>query len=162
VALRFTTNLLHLVLAAFLVAACFAFALPVLGWLALGAGCTAVIVSLTGFALTGRGAGQRVLDVLLVLAGAWLIVASRTFAPGHVKWLAFADAALVLSLATIGLAANQRAMLRAVELASASPRAASEDRSAVAELADGAESWRTRDAGFHPHPITAGRTASGQ
>lgn len=99
--------------AGFLVVACFAFSGDVVRWVGLGVGCAAVLLALGGFAVRGRGAGQRGLDLLSALVGGWLIVAARAFsAPETVKWLCFADAVALAGLALAGLVLRELTALR--------------------------------------------------
>jgi hypothetical protein len=104
---RFTTNMLMLLVAGFLITACFAFSPSVIAWLALGGGSAAVLTALVGFAIRGRGAGQRWLDVCVALTGAWMIVASRAYDGPVQRWLSFGGAAALAGYAVIGLVAHE-------------------------------------------------------
>lgn len=119
---RFATNLLLLELAGFLIVACFAFAPAVVGWLGLGTGCAATLIALTGFALSRRGGGQRVLDVFGVIVAGWLIVASRAFGSETVKWLCFSAADALVVSATLGLILSETARVAQMRALAAATR----------------------------------------
>jgi hypothetical protein len=100
---RFLTNLVLLLASAFAIVATFALSRATGAWILLGLGCTTVFLSLCGFGLRERGALQRGLDLLAATAGAFLIVASRGFAPGTSRWIGFGVAAGLLGLSVTGL-----------------------------------------------------------
>jgi hypothetical protein len=104
---RFISNLVVLLAGAFLVAASFAFGEEVLGWVGLAVGCVVVLTVLVTFAVRGRGIAQRALDACVVLAGAWTIVAARTFADGTLRWLTFAEGAALAFIAVAGLIVHE-------------------------------------------------------
>jgi hypothetical protein len=145
--LRFPTNLAHLLLGAGVLVACFAFPPAVVTWIALGAGCTAVVASLAGFAASQRGAAQRTIDVVLAGAGGWLIVVSRVLPAVDMKWNAFGVAGLFTGLAAIGLVLHEHLRNAALARLAQRPPTLFEGR------------WRAREAGFDRHPITAGNGA---
>lgn len=109
---RFLTNLCLLLLSGFLAGACFAFTPPAVAWLAFAIACAGTLLALSGVALSRRSGGQRALDVIAVLLGAWLIVAARCFDAGTVKWIALGDASALIALAVIGLVAHELAAAR--------------------------------------------------
>ncbi|HWC86326.1 MAG TPA: hypothetical protein VG388_07295 [Solirubrobacteraceae bacterium] len=118
---RFISNVLVLIAAATTVAFSLAFRPEVLGWLGLALGAFAVAVVLIAFVVTGRGVAQRVVDVLIVLAGGWLIVASRAFAGTAEKWICFGTGALLAILALIGLVVHEISMELALRLPAREP-----------------------------------------
>jgi hypothetical protein len=104
---RFSSNLLILLIGVLLLAASLGFGDPVIGWLGFTGGCLVTVAVLWAFTVRGRGTAQRVLDAATVLVGAWLIIGSRAFPPATVKWLTFADGALLIALSVIGLVAHE-------------------------------------------------------
>lgn len=111
---RFGTDLLLLLAGATLAALALVLDPAATGWIALGTGCLAVVTALAGFATSGRGAPQRVIDVCMVLLGGWTIVASRTFGGATVKWLSFGGGAGLVALGAVGLIAHEALMERAL------------------------------------------------
>lgn len=80
----------------------------VAGWVTLGLAVVVVLGSLTAFAMPDQGTGARLIEVLLVLAGVWTIVASRAFdSPLTLRWLCFASGALLWALGALGLFAHE-------------------------------------------------------
>jgi hypothetical protein len=108
--LRFVSNLIVMIAAETLVAFALAFRAGVLGWLGFGLGCLVVVVVLAAFVVRGRGVAQRVVDVLIVLAGGWLIVASRSFGGVPLKWISFGTGVLLALLALVGLVVHEVSM----------------------------------------------------
>lgn len=104
---RFATDLAALLAGAFLLAASLGFSAPVVGWIALGTGAALALTVLATFPLRGRGPAQRGFDVCLFLAAAWCLVQSRCFAGSVVRWLTFADGALVALLAFAALVVHE-------------------------------------------------------
>jgi hypothetical protein len=119
---RFISNLLVLLVGGFLTAASFAFASDVLGWIGLAAGCVIVVGVLAAFAVRGRGIAQRALDLCIVLSGAWAIVASRSFTDETLRWLTFAEGAILITLAVAGLIVHEVQIELSVRRASTHPR----------------------------------------
>lgn len=111
---RFISNLLVLIVAAVLVSFSLVFGPGVLAWVAFGLGCLVVVVVLAAFPVRGRGLAQRIVDVLIALAGGWVIVASRCFAGAPVKWISFGTGALLAFLALVGLVIHEISMELAV------------------------------------------------
>jgi hypothetical protein len=114
---RFISNLIVLLAAVTLVAFSLVFGPHVLAWLGFGLSCLVVIAILVAFAVRGRGLAQRAVDVLILFAGGWLIVASRTFSGAPLKWICFGTGALLACLALVGLTVHEISM----ELALRSP-----------------------------------------
>lgn len=114
---RFTSNLLIAVLGGALAACSLVFSPGVVRWMALGAGCAAVVITLAGFAARGRGAMQRSLDVFVVATGAWTIVASCAYAGSTLRWLSFSAGAALGLLAVSGLIAHEAVTERELRLA---------------------------------------------
>jgi hypothetical protein len=104
---RFLSGAIVLVAGAFLVAASLGFSPTVVGWLALGIGCVVGVTVLGAFAFPGRGLPQRVIDVALLVGGAWTIVASRAFSGTTEKWLSFSEAVLFFGLGLVGLVLHE-------------------------------------------------------
>lgn len=114
---RFISNLTVLLAGAFLVAASLGFGAGALAWLALGMGCVVVVTVLWAFARRGRGIAQRALDAVILVAGAWTIVASRTFHGSTLMWLVFAAGALLTTLAFAALIVHEALLELAVRRA---------------------------------------------
>lgn len=77
-------------------------------WITLGLATLALLAGLAGFATPDQGVGPRLIEVLLVLGGAWTIVAARAFSGPHlVRWLCFADGVMIWALGGLGLLAHQ-------------------------------------------------------
>ncbi len=104
---RFTSNLVLLLGGAFLVSASLAFSASVIGWLALANGALILLTILSAFALRGRGVAQRVLDAFGFATAVWTVVASRCFAGADLRWLTFANGALMALLAFTGLIVHE-------------------------------------------------------
>jgi hypothetical protein len=110
---RFVSNIGALLAGGFLAAASFAFGWRTVGWLALACGCAVAMIVLACFAFPHRGSLQRWLDALTLTGAVWTIVASRVFGGPHtIKWLSFADGALVCGLGLVGLIAHELLMER--------------------------------------------------
>ena len=78
-------------------------------WIVLGLGVAAVIAALWAFAVPDQGAGARATEILLVLTGAWTVVASRVFSDPHVsRWVGFADGVALWTLGALGLVIHER------------------------------------------------------
>jgi hypothetical protein len=120
---RFTSNLLLAVLGGALATFSLVFAPGVTRWVALGTGCAAVVIALAGFAIRGRGPGQRSLDVIVVVLGAWTIVASCAFTGHTLRWLSFSEGAGLALLAVSGLISHQVLVARELRLAVAAWKA---------------------------------------
>lgn len=104
---RFASNVLTLLTGSFLLTAALGFRNPVTGWLDFAMGCLVTVTVLWGFAFRGRGRAQRVLDAATLLVGVWSIVASRAFPVASVKWLTFAEGALLITISLIGLIVHE-------------------------------------------------------
>ena len=131
--MRFGSNLVLAVIGGLVVTCSLTFSPAVTKWIALGAGCAAVIVTSVAFATRGRGTTQRIIDALVVPLGGWTIVASVTFVGGSLRWLSFSEGAALWALAVAGLIAHEVLMQR--ELGSAADAAAtSRDGRAPADM----------------------------
>jgi hypothetical protein len=123
---RFASNIALVVLSAVLITLSLTSPATVVGWLALGVGCAAVVITLLAFAARRRGTLQRMLDVAAVAIGGWTIVASRTYTGHTLRWLSFSEADAICSLALVGLIAHEllteRGLRRATELSLADGR----------------------------------------
>jgi hypothetical protein len=105
---RFVSNLLVLLAGALLTCASLGMSIEAAGWIGLGVGAITALSTLVAFAVRGRGLLQRLLDGVLVLLGAWTVVASRAFAgDGSLKWLMFSAGVALLALAVQGLIAHE-------------------------------------------------------
>lgn len=107
---RFASNLVVLLAGATMVAFSLALRPVALGWVGLGLGCMVVLTVILAFLARGRGVAQRVVDGLLVVAGAWTIVAMRSFDGLALKWICFGMGALLASLAVVGLVVHEIAV----------------------------------------------------
>jgi hypothetical protein len=113
---RFVSNLIVLIAAATLVAFSLVFRARVLAWIGFGFGCLVVVTVLAAFVARGRGAAQRVVDVMTLSAGGWLIAASRSFAGPPLKWICFGTGVLLAGQAVIGLVVHEISMELALRL----------------------------------------------
>ncbi|HEX4467670.1 MAG TPA: hypothetical protein VH025_10820 [Solirubrobacteraceae bacterium] len=104
---RFASNLVVLLLGAFLATVSFAFAAQTVSWLAFAVGAVTALTVLMAFATRERGVAQRVFDACVLLVAAWTIVCSRVFYGATEHWLAFANAALLVLLAFVGLLVHE-------------------------------------------------------
>jgi GNAT superfamily N-acetyltransferase len=114
VASRFISNLLTLLIGAWLMAARFVFGPGSLRWIVFGGASAIVIVTLLAFLARGRGVGQRLIDAAVLLAGGWLVVASLTYSTGTAGWIALGAGGACALLALIGLIAHEAITERAV------------------------------------------------
>jgi hypothetical protein len=124
---RYLTNLALALLGGFLVVTSQAFAAGTFGWLMLGVGIAALVICVPAIAIRSRGIGQRGIDSLVSLLGAWTIVASQVFAGSTVTWLGFASGAALVGLGVAGLSVHELSTERVVhsfELRSSSPNGA--------------------------------------
>lgn len=117
---RFTSNLLLAVLAGFLVCASLTFGVANAGWIALGAGATALALAAVGFAALDRGAAQRRLDALVALLAAVTVVESRVFDDGVLRWTTFGLGGALCALAALGLVLHERDQQRRLAVQAAS------------------------------------------
>jgi len=105
---RFTVHLLALNAGALIVVSALAFGPRAAAWITLGLGAVVLLGALTGFAQADQGLAARSTEVLLVLAGAWTIVACRAFSgAGAVRWTCLADGILIWGLGGLGLIAHE-------------------------------------------------------
>ena len=109
---RYLFNLMLLLAAAFLVVATQSFAPVTVAWIAFGIAiaftCTALVMTMQ------RRPAQRAVAGLVLVIGAWTIVASLVFVPTTVLWLAFASALAVAGLAVVGLTDHELGTERVV------------------------------------------------
>lgn len=110
---RFLTNTALMLLGGFLVVVSLAWVPSVFMWLMFAGGIAAVVLA-TAAALPGRGLAQRSLDGVLLILGAWTIVASLVFAGSTITWLGFASACGFVALALIGLGLHEVSTERVV------------------------------------------------
>jgi cation transport ATPase len=104
--IRYLSSLALALVAGFEVVAFQAFSPAVYTWLAFGGGIAIVTIALAAGAVD-RGKGQRALNALAAVAGAWIIVSSLVFASSTVVWLGFSAAASVVVLAVVGLTLHE-------------------------------------------------------
>jgi len=114
IASRFASNLTLLVLAAIGVTTSLTFSPAVVGWVGLGVGCAVTAGTLIAFAFRGRGLVQRMLDLTIVVLGAWMIVSARVFTGSSLRWQSFAEAAAVFGLTTLGLIAHEVELMQVI------------------------------------------------
>lgn len=119
---RFASNLLVLLVGAFLAPTRFVFGAGGERWLAFAAGGAVVAVTVVGFAARGRGPLQRGIDVTLVIVGAWAVVSALSESAGTVGWLALAEGGAAVILAGAGLVGHEVVMERAVRARPAAER----------------------------------------
>jgi hypothetical protein len=111
---RFVSNIVLVTLGAVLAPISLTLAPGVVGWVTLGVGSAAVLVTAAVFPVRGRGATQRYLDAASALLGALTVLAACAFAGDTLRWLSFAAAALLCALGLAGLIAHEAIMERAV------------------------------------------------
>jgi len=112
---RFISNLLLATAGGFVIVATFAFAPPVVGWIAFGVTGVGVLVLVAATALVpGRGLVQRTLDGVVAVLAAWTIVESLVFNGSLMVWLSFGAAAAMVALAVAGLIAHELSTERVV------------------------------------------------
>ena len=114
---RFASNVAVLLAGAALVALDFALPLESAGWVGLGIGCFAAMVTLAAFPVRGRGGAQRGIDACVVLLAAWTIVAARVFGGSALEWIVFGSGCGFAALAFGGLVAHEVRMERYVRQA---------------------------------------------
>jgi hypothetical protein len=124
---HFISRLALLLTAGFLVVASQVWTGGTLQWLFVAGGIVMILVA-EADAIRGR-LGQRALDGLIALLGAWTIVQALVYDGTSVKWISFACAAALALLSAIGLAAHEYTTERVVhELSVKTPH----DRTRVA------------------------------
>lgn len=138
---RFASNLLIALLGGALAACSLLFAPSVVRWMGLGVGCAAVVITLAGFAVRGRGLGQCSLDLVIAPLGAWTILSSCSYTGTELRWLSFSAGAALAGLAVVGLISHEvvteRELRRAAEAITArEARALTELRQPVAARPD--------------------------
>lgn len=111
---RFVSNLLVLVVGALLMADRFLFGPGTAHWLGFGAGCFIVCVVGVAFLVRGRGSLQRILDLIMALAGGWMVLAALAYDPGSAGWIALGAGGTAALAALAGLVAHEALMERAV------------------------------------------------
>jgi hypothetical protein len=114
---RFASNLLVLVIGAFLAPARFIFEAGTVRWIAFGAGAAVTVVIAAAFLVRGRGPVQRALDVVLALVAIWTAVSALTLSPTVVGWLALGEGGALPVLALAGLVAHEVLMERPFRVA---------------------------------------------
>lgn len=122
---RFISNLTALIMGALLMADRFVFGPGPARWLAFGESCAIVVTVAVAFAVRGRGPAQRMIDVLLVLTGAWMVIASLAYSAGTAGWIALGAGGAAAQLGLFGLVAHEVVMERATRqmaVAEASPQ----------------------------------------
>jgi hypothetical protein len=111
--IRYLSNLVVMIAAAFLVVATQAFVAGTVAWLTFGIAVGLTILS--AYMLVSRhGIAQRVVGGLGAVLGAWTIVASLVFAPATVVWLGFGSAIAFVVLGIAGLTAHELTTERVV------------------------------------------------
>jgi len=112
---RFISNVLLAVAGGFVIVATFAFAPPVVGWIAFGVTGVGVLLLMAATAFApGRGLVQRTLDGVVAVLAAWTIVESLVFNGSVMVWLSFGAAAAMVAIAIAGLIAHELSTERVV------------------------------------------------
>ena len=135
---RYLTNMGLALLGGFLIVTSQAFAVPTFSWIMLGVGIATLVITAPAIAIRSRGPGQRVLDYVFGLIGAWTIIASQVFAGATVTWLGFASGLALVALAVAGLTAHERSTERVVhsfEMHAPAPNGAAVPKVSERELA---------------------------
>lgn len=105
---RFGTHFAALNAGALIVIAALSFRPAASAWITLGLASLGVLSGLTGFAMPKQGPAARTFEALLVLGGAWAILAARVFSDPHLtKWLCFANGVMIWTLGGLGLLAHE-------------------------------------------------------
>ena len=120
---RFVSNVLVVIAGALLAGIAFAVDSDLLGWLAFGVGCGALLVVLAAFPVRGRGTLQRVLDLVAMLVAAWTIVASRSFGGSALSWWTLCEGAALFTLGIAGLLSGELEVRAALRRLLSSPAA---------------------------------------
>jgi peptidoglycan/LPS O-acetylase OafA/YrhL len=102
---HFISRLALLLVAGFLVVASQVWTGDTLQWLFVAGG--AVMILLAAADAVRDHVGQRALDGLIALLGAWTIVQAFIFEGTDLKWWSFASAVALAALSTIGLIAHE-------------------------------------------------------
>jgi hypothetical protein len=137
---RFISNVLLLLLGAWLMADRFLFGHSTVRWISFGSGSAIASVCALAFLARGRGALQRLLDVSALVMGGWMIVASQAYSPHTIGWIGVGVGGGAALSGLIGLVNHEllaeRALAGAVAVAG-EPEAETARR---AERLDGASS----------------------
>jgi hypothetical protein len=110
---RYITGVFFTLLGGFVVVASQSFSDAVLGWIAFGV--AAAVIVLAGLAQLdrARGAAQRTLDGVTILAAAVMLAFSVAVSGSAVEWLSFGLALGIVALGVTGLSVNEIANWRA-------------------------------------------------
>jgi hypothetical protein len=121
---RFASALFTTVSGVVLAVGAFTFTGQTVRWIGLGAGCGTLAVLAIAFAVRGRGAAQRVLDLPLAVICGWTIVASRVIehsgggsSPHAVKWLSLSAGAAICGFGAVALFLHERGVTRDLQWA---------------------------------------------
>ncbi len=139
---RFASNLLVVLLGGWLAVARFALPAGPTRWLTLGTGCAVTAGVALAFLFRGRGVFQRSLDVVMILTGAWTIVAAVTFFGPVGRALTLGEGCAFAGLGLLGLIWHEVLM----EIAVRRPSLSAQDGHGAAPLA-------------RPEPIAARRSS---
>jgi hypothetical protein len=121
-ATRFVSNLLVLIIGAFLAAAHFAFGAQTGRWLTLGAGCAVAVIVAAAFLVRGRGPAQRSLDAVTAVIAGWAIVSSLCFTGSVGGWLTLGEAGAFSTLSVFGLILHEALMEAGIPVPAAHPK----------------------------------------
>ena len=102
---HFISRLALLLVAGFLVVASQVWTGGTLEWLFIAGGAVMILTALAD--AVREHAGQRALDGLIVLLGAWTVVEAIIFDGTDLKWWSFASAAALAALIVIGLIVHE-------------------------------------------------------
>jgi hypothetical protein len=102
---HFISRLALLLVAGFLVVASQVWTGGTLEWLFIAGGAVMILAALADS--VREHAGQRALDGLIALLGAWTIVEAIIFEGNDLKWWSFASAVALAALSVIGLIVHE-------------------------------------------------------
>lgn len=125
---HFISRLALLFLAGFLAVASQVWSGDTLQWVFVGGGAAMIVVAAAD--AIAPSLQQRILDGVLVVLGAWTVVAAFAFENTNLEWWSFASAAALAGLAAIGLTLHEASTERVVHELSVS--AGEEHRAPVA------------------------------
>jgi multisubunit Na+/H+ antiporter MnhB subunit len=124
---RFASNLIALLVGAFVMSVRFVFGPASIPWLGFAGGCAIFASTLLLFLARGRGPLQRGLDLAIAAAAGWLIIAALVYPVSTAGWMALAAGGACALLGLAGLIAHEAVTERAVARAADRP-APSADR----------------------------------
>ncbi len=111
---RFATSMLVATLGVFLAIVSRIWAPGTVEWIGVGVGAGAILIGLAAAAATARGMVERAIDALIVVLGAWTVVASLVYSGTTRLDLAFWSGVGLALLGACGLIAHERTTERVV------------------------------------------------